>query len=417
MYPFPQLEVEQTETPNPLAARRVWTGRQGQGRSAGHFAVDEESCPASARKSFTVFCSRRGGPTLLSCSAVMIEAFSWKHDHLELLDQTLLPNQTIRLRIETIEQMFEAIQILRVRGAPAIGITAAYGLYLGMRSAPFASREEFFTLLDRKIAYLASARPTAVNLFWAMAEVRRRLNSLPEAAPGALQSGLLELAVELHADDRQRCSAMARHGGALIPDNARILTHCNTGVLATGGMGTALGVIHQAHLDGKKVHVFADETRPLLQGARLTMWELANASIPGQLICDGASAALMRQGKVDLVIVGADRIAADGSAANKIGTYHAAIAARYHKLPFYVAAPLSTFDMALASGNEIPIEERNPDEIRNVFGKAMITLPDAACWNPAFDVTPPELITAIITERGVLTPPFTETIRAMIGGS
>ena len=202
----------------------------------------------------------------------MIEAFTWNQDHLELLDQTQLPDRATRLKIETIEQMFEAIQILRVRGAPAIGITAAYGLYLGMRNAPVVSRQEFFTQLDRKIAYLASARPTAVNLFWAMAEVRRRLESLPGAAPGELQSGLLELAIELHADDRERCSAMARHCAALIPDNARILTHCNTGVLATGGMGTALGVIHQAHLDGKKVHVFADETRPLLQGARLTMW-------------------------------------------------------------------------------------------------------------------------------------------------
>lgn len=404
-----------TPPPDPTAAP-MFQISIGHG-SAEHFTIDESPCPASSTRPFAAFFLAPGGPPPAILLPVMIEAFTWKQDHLELLDQTQLPDRATRLKIETIEQMFEAIQILRVRGAPAIGITAAYGLYLGMRNAPVVSRQEFFTQLDRKIAYLASARPTAVNLFWAMAEVRRRLESLPGAAPGELQSGLLELAIELHADDRERCSAMARHGAALIPDNARILTHCNTGVLATGGMGTALGVIHQAHLDGKKVHVFADETRPLLQGARLTMWELANASIPGQLICDGASAALMRQGKVDLVIVGADRIAADGSAANKIGTYHAAIAARYHNVPFYVAAPLSTFDMTLASGHEIPIEERNPEEIRNVFGKAMITLPDAACWNPAFDVTPPELITAIITEQGILTAPFTETIRTMIGGS
>lgn len=344
----------------------------------------------------------------------MIEAFTWKNDYLELLDQTQLPENVCRLKIETIESVFEAIQVLRVRGAPAIGITAAYGLYLGTRSLQTASREQFFSTLDEKIAFLAAARPTAVNLFWAMEEVKQRLMCSPETDGAALSKQLLVLATELHEDDRRRCIGIAEHGRPLIPQNARILTHCNTGALATGGMGTALGVIIQAHRDGKNVHVYADETRPLLQGARLTMWELASENIPSQLICDGASAALMRQGKVDLVIVGADRIAADGSAANKIGTYHAAIAAKYHAIPFYVAAPLSTFDMSIASGNDIPIEERGADEVRRVFAKTLITLPDADCWNPAFDVTPPELIAGIITECGVLTAPYSENIRNAI---
>lgn len=342
----------------------------------------------------------------------MIEAFTWKDGHLELLDQTRLPETTHYLTIRTIEEMFEAIQILRVRGAPAIGITAAYGLYLGMRSLDVSTSKEFFTNLDEKIAYLASARPTAVNLFWAMQEVKSRLEALDEPNVSDLTQELLDLALHLHEDDRQRCNRIAEHGRAVIPNDARILTHCNTGALATGGIGTALGIIYQAHVDGKNVRVFADETRPLLQGARLTMWELANAGIPSQLICDGAAAALMQQGRVDLVIVGADRIAADGSAANKIGTYHVAIAAKYHRVPFYVAAPLSTFDISLSTGSEIPIEERGNDEVRKVFGKTLITNPDAECWNPAFDVTPPDLISGIVTECGLLTAPYAESIQA-----
>lgn len=344
----------------------------------------------------------------------MTEAFTWKDNYLELLDQTRLPETTHHLEIRTIEEMFEAIQILRVRGAPAIGITAAYGLYLGMCSLEITTAANFFSALEEKIAYLASARPTAVNLFWAMEEVKCRLEELKESNVSKLTSKLLELALHLHEDDRQRCNRIAEHGRTVIPKNARILTHCNTGALATGGIGTALGVVYQAHLDGKNVQVFADETRPLLQGARLTMWELANAGIPSHLICDGAGAALMQQGRVDLVIVGADRIAADGSAANKIGTYHVAIAAKYHQIPFYVAAPLSTFDMSISAGSGIPIEERGYDEVRKVFGKTLITNPDAECWNPAFDVTPPELISGIVTECGVLTAPYAENIQSTI---
>lgn len=345
----------------------------------------------------------------------MIQAVLWKKDHLALLDQTLLPETTQYLEIRGIEEAFEAIQKLRVRGAPAIGITAAYGLFLGMRGVAASSREEFFRVLDDKIRYLASARPTAVNLFWALQELRRKTEEFPVREVAKLKNCLLELAITLHEDDRQRCQLMAEHGQKLVPQNARIITHCNTGALATGGIGTAFGVIFQAHVAGKNVHVFADETRPVLQGARLTMWELAAAQIPSQLICDGMAASLMRQQKIDLVIVGADRIAADGSVANKIGTYSLAIVAKHHAVPFYVAAPLSTFDLNIASGSDIPIEVRDENEIRRVFGKALITLPDAKCWNPAFDVTSPELITGIVTERGIIKPPYGPNIRTIVG--
>lgn len=343
----------------------------------------------------------------------MIQAVAWKQDYLELLDQTLLPETVRYLEVRRVEEAFEAIQKLRVRGAPAIGITAAYGLYLGMRAAPTRSRDEFLALLKDRIKYLASARPTAVNLFWAMEELRTRLQKLTDTDIETLRQRLLDFAIELHQDDRQRCEAMAKHGQHVVPQNARILTHCNTGALATGGIGTAFGVIYEAHRCGKNIHVYADETRPVLQGARLTMWELAAAKIPSQLICDSMAATLMRQKQVHLIIVGADRIAADGSVANKIGTYSLAVAAKYHGVPFYVAAPLSTFDLSIANGGEIPIEVRNEDEIRRVFGKSLITLPDAACWNPAFDVTPPELITGIITERGIIKPQDGESIRSI----
>ncbi|MBI4660998.1 MAG: S-methyl-5-thioribose-1-phosphate isomerase [Verrucomicrobia bacterium] len=342
----------------------------------------------------------------------MIQAVAWKNDYLELLDQTLLPETTGYLEIRRIEEAFEAVQNLRVRGAPAIGITAAYGLYLGLRDWTGASRDQFFQAMEEKIRYLASARPTAVNLRWALEELRRNVQNSAETDIPALKERLLRLAVDLHEDDRRRCELMAQHGQAVVPENARIVTHCNTGALATGGIGTAFGVIYHAHRSGKKVQVFADETRPVLQGARLTMWELAAARIPSQLICDSMAASLMKQKQVDLVIVGADRIAADGSTANKIGTYPLAIAAKFHGVPFYVAAPLSTFDLSISSGQDIPIEMRNESEIRRVFNKSLITVPEAKCWNPAFDVTPPELITAIITERGIIKPPYGETIKA-----
>lgn len=340
----------------------------------------------------------------------MLSAVSWQENQLTLIDQTLLPEETTYIQLTTVEAVFEAIRKLRVRGAPAIGITAAYGLYIAMRNFSGDTRE-FFQQLDTHIAYLSEARPTAVNLFWALEALKSSLLNSGETSVDKLKSLLLALAIDLHNDDRQRCEDMADHGQAVIPENANILTHCNTGALATGGIGTALGVIYRAHQNGKNVLVYADETRPVLQGARLTVYELASANIPVKLICDSMAAALMQKEGVDLIIVGADRIAADGSAANKIGTYNLAVLANFHNIPFYVAAPLSTFDMAISEGKNIPIEERPNDEIRKVFDKTRISVPDVDCWNPAFDVTPPALIAGIITEKGIITSPYRENIK------
>jgi methylthioribose-1-phosphate isomerase len=346
----------------------------------------------------------------------MIEAIRWQNDHLQLIDQRQLPEKFEYIDLYTIEEAFDAIRRLKVRGAPAIGITAAYGLYLGMRKKQPKNITEFYNFLDTQIDYLSQARPTAVNLFWAMDEIRNALKLHPDQSVDSLAQQLLDLAITIHEDDRQRCDAIANHGVTLIPNGAQILTHCNTGALATGGIGTALGIIYRAHENGKNVHVYADETRPVLQGARLTVWELQQNGVPVTLICDSMGAFLMQQNRIDCVIVGADRIAADGSVANKIGTYNLAVLANFHNIPFYVAAPLSTFDTSLMSGNEIPIESRSADEIRRVFGKTLITTPDAACWNPAFDVTPPELVTAIITESGILKPPYQQSIAEVFDG-
>ena len=341
----------------------------------------------------------------------MIPAVSWQKNYLQLIDQTRLPEETLFLRIETIGEVFEAIRQLKVRGAPAIGITAGYGLFLGMREVQSGSGKDFFERLDQQIAYLASARPTAVNLFWAMESLRLRLGAMTDAPWERLLDTLLELAIELHQDDRQRCENIADHGQAVVPEQARILTICNTGALATGGIGTALGVIFRAFQRGRLREVYASETRPVLQGARLTVWELVTAGVPVQLISDNMAAALMQQKKTDLVIAGADRIAADGAAANKIGTYSLAVLAQYHQVPFYIAAPLSTFDLQISRGHHIPIEMRPADEIRRVFDQCLITVPDVPCWNPAFDVTPPELISGIITEKGIIRPPYPENIQ------
>ncbi len=341
----------------------------------------------------------------------MIHALTWVDGKLELIDQTKLPDETVFLQISKIEEIFDAIQTLKVRGAPAIGIAAAYGLYYGMCESAPRSRDDFFAILQKNIDYLASARPTAVNLFWAMEDIKTKLQTRRESNIDRLKNDLLDLARELHEDDRKRCEGIADSGQEVIPQNARILTHCNTGALATGGIGTAFGVIYRAHQNGKNIQVYANETRPLLQGARLTVWELHNAGIPVHLVCDSMDAALMQQGKVDLIILGSDRIAADGSVANKIGTYSLAVLAKFHNIPFYAAAPLSTFDLSISQGKDIPIEIRDSNEIRNVFNKCPITVPDVPCWNPAFDVTPPDLVTGIITEKGVIYPPFEENIR------
>ena len=324
---------------------------------------------------------------------------------LRLLDQTLLPTETLFLDCRDVETVFEAIRSLRVRGAPAIGIAAAYGVCLG------AQADDWARGATAAAARLRTSRPTAVNLFWALDRMLARL-----AAPGASRAALLAEAHALRTEDIAMCAAIGRHGAALLPERGGILTHCNAGALATGDHGTALAAIFQAHADGKGIRVYADETRPLLQGARLTAWELAQRGVPCTLICDNMAGLAMKSGKIHACIVGADRIAANGDAANKIGTYSVAVLAARHGIPFYVAAPSSTFDLTLATGDLIPIEERDPREITHGFGKQ--TAPAGIdVWNPAFDVTPAELIAALVTERGVLRPPFAESIARNLGAN
>ena len=330
-----------------------------------------------------------------------------------LLDQTLLPGEVQVIECQSAEQVCEAIRSLRVRGAPAIGVAAAYGVVLGVRDAVGGSREQFDERLKEVIEQLASSRPTAVNLFWALNQQREEAEKIPLTSPQFVLLMLLAKAKRIEAEDREMCSAIGQHGAELLHDGDGVLTHCNAGALATAGDGTALAAIYAAAAAGKRLRVFVDETRPLLQGARLTAWELQQRGVPVTLICDSMAAAVMRQGKVQAVIVGADRIAANGDTANKIGTYSVACLAKLHGVPFYVAAPSSTFDLSLSSGGQIPIEERSPDEITRGFGRQ--TAPDGIdVYNPAFDVTPAELITAIITERGVIRPVTEAAIRSMI---
>lgn len=306
--------------------------------------------------------------------------------HLRLIDQTLLPTQLEYRDCKTVEEVWEAIRVLRVRGAPAIGVAAAYGVVLGMQTGRSKLRE----VTD----YLRTSRPTAVNLFWALERMERRGGAVPD---------LLAEARAIHGEDAAMCRAIGKVGASLVESGQGILTHCNAGGLATAEYGTALAVLYSAAEAGKRFRVFADETRPLLQGARLTAWELQQAGIDVTLICDNMAAQVMREGKVQLVIVGADRIAKNGDTANKIGTYGVALLAKAHGIPFYVAAPSTTFDLRIANGSEIPIEQRDPREITEGLGK-LIAPPGVQVYNPAFDVTPAELISGIITERGLIQP-------------
>ncbi|HDS16946.1 MAG TPA: S-methyl-5-thioribose-1-phosphate isomerase [Proteobacteria bacterium] len=327
-------------------------------------------------------------------------------DFLRLLDQRRLPHKKIYLDCSKLEQVCEAIETLAVRGAPAIGVASAYGVVVGVQEIINQNRrlgqDEFEAILRR----LAATRPTAVNLFWALARMRKIGRNYLAAAPSdlnGLKERLLEEAAMIYAEDEQAHRRLGEIGAALIPDGARVLTHCNAGALACAAYGTALGVLRTAWTAGKRFQVYADETRPLLQGSRLTAWELQQDGIPVTLICDNMAAHCMRQGRIDLVIVGADRIAANGDTANKIGTYGVSLAAKAHNLPFYIAAPTTTIDFSLADGSRIPIEERDPDEVRRCGGKRMAPA-GVAVYNPAFDITPASLITAIITERGLVTP-------------
>jgi len=326
----------------------------------------------------------------------------------ELIDQTLLPGRLEVRACRTIEEIWEAIRTLRVRGAPAIGIAAAMGVVLGVRGA--ASHDVFFEKLERACTYLGGSRPTAVNLFWALDRMRRvaeasRTLPLPE-----LKQRLLAEAQAIRDEDAATCRAMGKVGESLIFEGATVLTHCNAGSLATAEYGTALAPLYTAHAQGRRFRVYADETRPLLQGARLTAWELSEAGIDVTVICDSMAGHLMQAGKVDLVLTGADRIARNGDTANKIGTYSLAVLCQAHQVPFYVVAPRSTFDLTIADGRSIPIEMRPDREIRHIFGH--VCVPErAACYNPAFDVTPAGLIAGIVTDRGLIEPVNEQKIR------
>ncbi|MFA7097754.1 MAG: S-methyl-5-thioribose-1-phosphate isomerase [Gammaproteobacteria bacterium] len=339
-----------------------------------------------------------------------IQAVQWTGKALRLLDQRVLPHREEYVTVNDAAAVARAIADMVVRGAPAIGITAAYGVALAGRDRYARAPQRWKEEIAQDLAVLAAARPTAVNLFWALDRMRRLIAGLGGDPFEALQAE----ARAIHAEDIAANRRMGELGAALIEECGGVLTHCNTGSLATGGYGTALGVIRSAYAAGRIDQVFADETRPWLQGARLTAWELVQDRIPVTLIADGAAAYLMRQGKVRWVIVGADRITANGDVANKIGTYAAAVAARHHGVKFMVVAPSSTVDMTLASGAEIPIEARSPEEVLSLAGQR-VAAPGAAAWNPAFDVTPAELVDAIVTERGVVLNPDRDKMAALMG--
>ena len=329
-----------------------------------------------------------------------MDAIQWKGNTLYLLDQTRLPVEEVWLSYTDYRPVIDAIRTMVVRGAPAIGVAAAYAYCLAAL--------EGADLKEAKEA-LAASRPTAVNLFWAL----DRMEKKSEACGGDPETLIAE-AIAIHQEDVAMCKAMGRYGAAVVPDHARILTHCNAGALATGGYGTALGVIRAAHEQGKVEMVYADETRPLLQGARLTAYELVTDHIPATLIADNMAASLMAKGKIDMVVVGCDRMAANGDFANKIGTYSVAVNAHHHGVPFYVALPCSTIDLSIPDGSGIPIEEREKDEVRTLYG--VQTAPKTVeVYNPAFDVTPHSLVTGIITEKGVLYPPFRENLQKLFG--
>jgi len=348
---------------------------------------------------------------------MIVQALRWfggVDGYLEFIDQRKLPGEFVKIECRDIEQLYEAIKTLTVRGAPAIGVAAAYGLVLGLRKlAASDDLEAGLACLVNQCEYLASARPTAVNLFWALDRVKSKAEEFAAGKPGAdlqaLREVVLSEADAIFQEDVDMCRRIGENGERFIKDGAGVLTHCNAGALATAGQGTALSVMFEAHKKGKKFKVYVDETRPLLQGSRLTAWELQQAGINVVVTCDSMAGWLMKQGDISVVITGADRVAANGDAANKIGTYSLSVLARAHGVPFYIAAPSSTFDLSIKSGAEIPIEQREANEVR-FFGGERIAPDGVGIWNPAFDVTEAQDICAIITERGVIEKPTPERI-------
>jgi methylthioribose-1-phosphate isomerase len=329
-----------------------------------------------------------------------------------MIDQTKLPSELVYLETADIQELWRAIKTLQVRGAPAIGVAAAMGVVIAVQNLDAKSGEEIVREVNQASDYLAKSRPTAINLFWALERMKKVAAAAMNRAPGELKRILAEEAVNIRDEDAAMCRSIGQYGATLLKDGFTILTHCNAGGLATAEYGTALAPVYVAQEQGKTIHVFADETRPLLQGSRLTAWELMQAGIDVTLICDNTAAHVMREGKIDAVMVGADRIAANGDTANKVGTYGVAVSARAHHIPFYVLAPTSSWDLAIRSGKDIPIEHR--DRIEVVKGFGALTAPEhVKVYSPAFDVTPADLITAIVCEKGIAQPPFEKSLRGL----
>jgi len=344
----------------------------------------------------------------------MIQTLEWTDAGVRFIDQTRLPTEEIYVTCRTYGEVATAIRDMIVRGAPAIGVAAAMGVALGVRDSKAQSYAALRSELEQICSTLAATRPTAVNLFWGIQRMRDRFEELASASIDEIKRALIQQAQHMHAEDIAACQTMGRNGAVLLPASGSVLTHCNAGALATCGYGTALGVIRAAIEAGKKIHVFADETRPFLQGSRLTAWELTKDGIPTTVISDNMAGAMMKQGKINAVVVGADRIAANGDVANKVGTYTVAVLAKEHGIPFYVAAPWSTVDLATPDGDGIPIEQRSPREVTHLAGKQIV--PDGVrVENPAFDVTPHRYVAAIITERGVAKVPYSESLQALAG--
>ncbi|HXY16203.1 MAG TPA: S-methyl-5-thioribose-1-phosphate isomerase [Terriglobales bacterium] len=344
----------------------------------------------------------------------MINTLEWTDSGVRFIDQTKLPVEETYVTCTTCEQVANAIRKMVVRGAPAIGVAAAMGIALGVQESKAETVSDLKRDLDRCCELIRETRPTAVNLFWGIRRMRDKFESLRIRPLPQIKQALIEEAKRMHAEDIAANQAMGRLGATLMPASGGVLTHCNAGALATCGYGTALGVIRAAVEQGKKIHVYADETRPFLQGSRLTAWELVKDGIPTTVISDNMAGAMMKQGKIGAIVVGADRIAANGDVANKIGTYTVAVLAKEHKIPFYVAAPISTVDLNTPDGSKIPIEQRNIDEVTH-FGGKQIAPEGALVENPAFDVTPAEYVTAIVTERGIARAPYTESLAKLAG--
>ena len=341
---------------------------------------------------------------------IALKPLEWIHGKIRFLDQTKLPLEEVFLQTDDVAVIAEAIKRLAIRGAPLIGIAAAYGVALASIQSKKTEINEVRSYLKSTIDILASTRPTAVNLFWALERQRRILDAWQTNSVAELQTRLIDEALFIHQEDFDRCERISSFGVELLPKSCSILTHCNAGALATGGRGTALGIVTKAWENGKLRCVYIDETRPLLQGARLTAWEMKKAEIPATLIVDSTAAVLMKERKIDAIIVGADRITMNGDAANKVGTYALAVLAKYHGIPLYVAAPVSTIDFQMKTGKDIPIEERDGREVLEIFGKR--TSPEGmAVYSPAFDVTPNDLITAIVTDHGILHPPWSDALK------